>query len=146
MPIATSEMLSRLMAGGLDGDNLVMVVRCIETRDLVAAIKGMIAAGLPAQVIGVCTAEAAMILQRLPALNGRDVSNAEWRRVRFEVFERDGYRCVYCDVECESPHADHIIPRSRGGPSTLDNLATACPACNKSKKDRTPEEWRRGWQ
>lgn len=57
------------------------------------------------------------------------------RRIRFEVFKRDGFRCTYCgskspNVELE---ADHVIPRSRGGPDSLDNLTTACTACNRGK-------------
>lgn len=45
------------------------------------------------------------------------------------VFERDAYRCVTCgshiDLTC-----DHVIPESKGGPATLDNLQTMCRSCN----------------
>jgi hypothetical protein len=34
-------------------------------------------------------------------------------------------------------HIEHIIPRSRGGASELDDLALACPSCNLHKSDRT---------
>jgi 5-methylcytosine-specific restriction endonuclease McrA len=37
---------------------------------------------------------------------------------------------------------DHVIPVSRGGSSTLDNLVTACLACNLAKSTMTPKEWR----
>lgn len=73
-----------------------------------------------------------------------DVTEAVWRDLRARVFERDAYTCVYCDTtlpRCEL-QADHVTPRSRGGPSTFDNLATACGPCNLDKSDRTPEEWR----
>jgi hypothetical protein len=33
-------------------------------------------------------------------------------------------------------HVEHVIPHSKGGPSTLDNLALACPGCNLRKADR----------
>jgi CRISPR/Cas system Type II protein with McrA/HNH and RuvC-like nuclease domain len=35
---------------------------------------------------------------------------------------------------------DHIVPKSRGGPSTWENLATSCQACNGRKNNRTPDE------
>lgn len=51
------------------------------------------------------------------------------------VMERDAYRCVTCgshvDLTC-----DHIIPESKGGPTTLDNLQTMCRRCNCSKGNR----------
>ncbi len=53
-----------------------------------------------------------------------------------KVFERDRYRCKRChtwlDLTC-----DHIIPESKGGPTTLDNLQTLCRGCNSSKGART---------
>lgn len=49
-----------------------------------------------------------------------------------KVFERDKYRCRRCktwlDLTC-----DHIIPESKGGATTFDNLQTLCRRCNSSK-------------
>lgn len=64
----------------------------------------------------------------------------EYHQFRKEVFERDGYACVYCGSQL-SLSLDHVIPQSRGGAHTLDNLVTACRRCNSSKGARTPEEW-----
>ena len=50
-------------------------------------------------------------------------------------------RCAYCGGPGPF-HIDHIIPWSRGGATTRDNLACACARCNLSKGARTPEEWR----
>jgi 5-methylcytosine-specific restriction endonuclease McrA len=65
-------------------------------------------------------------------------------KVRRRVFERDGFRCVYCG--CSSAEMtlslDHKLPRSRGGEDTEDNLVVACCPCNVSKGDRTYEEWK----
>lgn len=63
--------------------------------------------------------------------------------LRFDVFKRDGFRCRYCGAAAEDGavlHADHVIPQSKGGPTTLENLVTACFACNigKSDKDAAP--------
>lgn len=58
---------------------------------------------------------------------------------RREVFRRDGYTCQYCG-STKKLTIDHIIPRSKGGPHTWDNVATACEKCNGRKSDRTPKE------
>lgn len=57
------------------------------------------------------------------------------KRVRFEVFKRDGFRCSYCgrhppDVLLE---CDHIVPVVEGGEDDEDNLTTACFDCNRGK-------------
>lgn len=52
--------------------------------------------------------------------------------MRWEVFRRDGYACVRCGSLSDLT-ADHIVPRSRGGPATLDNLQTLCRSCNSTK-------------
>ncbi|WP_420450458.1 HNH endonuclease [Ilumatobacter sp.] len=57
---------------------------------------------------------------------------------RRAVFARDEHRCQYCGGRADS--IDHVVPRSRGGPHTWENVAAACRACNLSKRDRTPEE------
>lgn len=65
-----------------------------------------------------------------------------WLELRATVFARDGHRCVYCGDVTEPLHCDHVVPFSKGGRSTLDNLATACASCNISKGAKTLEEWR----
>ena len=66
----------------------------------------------------------------------------DWAARRMTVFKRDDYTCRYCGLRVESPHCDHVFPRSRGGSDDLENLATACPACNLSKSAKTPAEWK----
>ena len=56
--------------------------------------------------------------------------------LRFDVFNRDGFRCVYCGrgpAQGMLLEADHVIPRAAGGPDTLANLVTACQDCNRGK-------------
>jgi len=48
--------------------------------------------------------------------------------------------CTYCDASGELQW-EHIIPKSRGGPDTIDNLVLACPSCNQKKGNRSPFEW-----
>ncbi len=50
------------------------------------------------------------------------------------VFTRDGGRCQYCGARADS--IDHVVPRSRGGPHTWENVVAACRPCNVSKRDR----------
>jgi 5-methylcytosine-specific restriction endonuclease McrA len=52
--------------------------------------------------------------------------------LRTEVLDRDGWRCVYCGSDKEL-QIDHIIPQSRGGATTLDNLECLCGTCNREK-------------
>jgi 5-methylcytosine-specific restriction endonuclease McrA len=57
------------------------------------------------------------------------------------VLLRDDHRCQYCGVRGERfLTVDHVVPRSRGGPSTFENLVCACQPCNTRKKNRTPGE------
>lgn len=57
---------------------------------------------------------------------------------RRTVFARDGHRCQYCGMPAES--IDHVVPRSRGGKHTWDNVVAACRRCNTRKEDRLPHE------
>jgi 5-methylcytosine-specific restriction endonuclease McrA len=58
---------------------------------------------------------------------------------RVNVYKRDGHACVYCGSR-DSLTLDHVIPRSRGGRDSWDNLVTACQRCNTEKGDCTPQE------
>ena len=58
------------------------------------------------------------------------------------ILIRDRYVCQYCAKPLRSHEItlDHIVPRSRGGESNWENLATCCPPCNVKKGSRLPEE------
>jgi 5-methylcytosine-specific restriction endonuclease McrA len=58
---------------------------------------------------------------------------------RFNVFLRDRFTCQYCGAR-EELTFDHVIPRSKGGMTTWDNVVAACSACNLRKGDRLPRE------
>jgi len=58
---------------------------------------------------------------------------------RQNIFKRDGCSCVYCGTH-EDLTLDHVLPKSRGGRTTWDNLTTACKRCNTRKGNRTPDE------
>lgn len=58
---------------------------------------------------------------------------------RKNVMRRDRHRCQYCGKR-DSLTIDHVMPRSRGGRDTWENLVTACVPCNNRKGGRTPDE------
>ena len=57
---------------------------------------------------------------------------------RRSVFARDGHRCQYCGSQAEN--IDHVIPRSRGGTHSWENVVAACRRCNTAKEDHLLEE------
>lgn len=61
---------------------------------------------------------------------------------RENIYKRDNYECVYCG--CSNVRIltlDHVIPQSKGGKDTWENLVTACKVCNSEKADLTLEEY-----
>jgi 5-methylcytosine-specific restriction endonuclease McrA len=82
-------------------------------------------------------------------MNGKDPKRKEFYRsgdkiTRQGVLDRTGYRCHLCKrrvrLTGNPNHAlyfqvDHIIPRSKGGTHTWDNVATCCRSCNGKKGD-----------
>ena len=66
----------------------------------------------------------------------RDVSLS----LRLKVLNRDNFKCVFCGKSPATDfgtklHIDHILPFSKGGKSTLENLQTLCEECNLGKSD-----------
>jgi len=59
---------------------------------------------------------------------------------RKNILKRDGYKCAYCGRSDLPLTIDHVIPRSKGGKDTWENLVAACYRCNNKKGNRTPAE------
>ncbi len=59
---------------------------------------------------------------------------------RRNLFFRDAHTCQYCRYKGDDLTLDHVVPRSRGGGDTWENLVTACVRCNVKKGNRTPKE------
>lgn len=55
------------------------------------------------------------------------------------IYKRDNHRCAYCNSK-ENLTIDHIIPTSRGGKNTWENMISCCGRCNLKKGNRTPDE------
>ncbi len=62
------------------------------------------------------------------------------RALREAVLIRDGGRCQYCGLmqvgQGATFHIDHVVPHSKAGPTSLDNLALQCPHCSLRKADK----------
>ncbi len=58
---------------------------------------------------------------------------------RFNLFLRDRFTCQYCGNPDDLTF-DHVIPRSKGGQTTWDNVVAACSACNLKKSNHLPAE------
>ena len=59
---------------------------------------------------------------------------------RKNILRRDGHRCQFCGRGDIPLTIDHVLPLSRGGEDTWENLVCACVRCNNKKGDRTPDE------
>jgi 5-methylcytosine-specific restriction endonuclease McrA len=57
-----------------------------------------------------------------------------------ELFDSKDHKCEYCGCDGRLG-LDHVIPFSRGGGNTIDNVVPCCPSCNFEKNDKTPEEY-----
>ena len=57
---------------------------------------------------------------------------------RRAVFARDDWKCQYCASPAEN--LDHVVPRSRGGEHTWENVVAACRRCNSKKENRMAED------
>jgi len=78
-----------------------------------------------------------IILRNYVRIPGRQVPVS-----RRGVLRRDAQRCGYCGGHATT--IDHVLPRSRGGKDSWENLVACCLKCNNIKGDRTPAEM--GWR
>jgi len=91
----------------------------------------------------VLTPSMAIRIPRVVALKDFDrLPRQEVKFSRHNIYLRDGNRCQYCGHRFSSSELslDHVIPLSRGGSSSWENVVCACLACNVKKGNRTPHE------
>lgn len=76
-----------------------------------------------------------VILTLGPSTYGALMRKAIGKRVRFDVFKRDLFKCQYCGAHPPAVllHVDHIKPVASGGTNVIHNLVTACAPCNLGK-------------
>ncbi len=115
---------------------------CAARRALVLVLKGVASA----EEDEADTIASARMCMNLPSV----IRLLEYRRIprqprslsRKNILLRDRFTCQYCGLRAPAGELtmDHVIPRSRGGASTWENLVASCICCNNKKGNRTPEE------
>ena len=115
---------------------------CAARRAIVLVLKGL---AMPEEENGNLL-HAARITMRVPSV----IRLLEYRRIphqtralsRKNILLRDHNTCQFCGrvFPASELTLDHVLPRSRGGRSSWENLVASCYACNNRKGDRTPEE------
>jgi HNH endonuclease len=73
-----------------------------------------------------------------PEIPAADIDFYNVRENRVKVYERDAYKCRYCEKQLTRFTAtlDHVVPVSEGGGNSFENLVTACLGCNSRKQKR----------
>jgi hypothetical protein len=135
------ECASEANAGGAfawDADAVADILNC-ETAEITAVFSEIEAAGLIAG--GVVTSWAKF---NAPAYSDdlRPPTHI-WAAIRDRVFARDDFTCAYCGARGVKLECDHVVPVSRGGSNSDENLVAACKPCNRSKSNMLVEEWAR---
>lgn len=75
---------------------------------------------------------------RRVAASGSDLTDAQWQQIL------DAWaRCAYCGTDALALQRDCVLPISRGGRYTLDNVVPACRSCNASKCNEEVTSWMR---
>lgn len=59
---------------------------------------------------------------------------------RRNILRRDGFQCQYCGSKKGPLTIDHVLPKTRGGLDSWENLVCACVSCNNKKGNKTPEQ------
>jgi 5-methylcytosine-specific restriction endonuclease McrA len=115
---------------------------CAARRALVLVLKGVAAP----EEFAPSLLRSARHVMKLPSV----IRLLEYRRIphqtralsRKNILMRDRYTCQYCHKTLPSGELtlDHVVPRSRSGETTWENLVACCHRCNNRKGNRTPEE------
>lgn len=115
---------------------------CAARRALVLVLKGVASAEehTPHQIRSARHAVPVPSVIRL--LEYRRIPHQTRALSRKNILMRDRYTCQYCHRTLPSAELtlDHVVPRSRAGETTWENLVACCHACNNRKGNRTPEE------
>ena len=115
---------------------------CAARRALVLVLKG-VASAEEETTIAIHSARRSVSLPSvIRLLEYRRIPHQTRALSRKNILMRDRYTCQYCHRVMPSGELtlDHVIPRSRSGESSWENLVACCHPCNNRKGNRTPDE------
>lgn len=115
---------------------------CAARRALILILKGIAAAEEHAPSPVASSRQAIPLPSVIRLLEYRRIPHQTRALSRKNILMRDKYQCQYCMRILPSGELtlDHVIPRSRAGETTWENLVACCHPCNNRKGARTPEE------
>jgi 5-methylcytosine-specific restriction endonuclease McrA len=115
---------------------------CAARRALVLVLKGVASAEEHAPMDVHSTRRVIRLPSVIRLLEYRRIPHQTRALSRKNILMRDRYTCQYCHRTLPSGELtlDHVIPRSRSGETSWENLVACCHRCNNHKGSRTPEE------
>lgn len=115
---------------------------CAARRALVLVLKGVAAAEEHSSSFVHSSRQALPMPSVIRLLEYRRIPHQTRALSRKNILMRDRYTCQYCHKTLPSGELtlDHVVPRSRAGETTWENLVACCHPCNNRKGSRTPEE------
>lgn len=115
---------------------------CAARRALVLVLKGVASAEEHSQAHVHSSRHTVRVPSVIRLLEYRRIPHQTRALSRKNILMRDRYTCQYCGKVMNSSELtlDHVIPRSRAGETTWENLVACCNPCNNRKGSRTPEE------
>jgi 5-methylcytosine-specific restriction endonuclease McrA len=115
---------------------------CAARRALVLVLKGVASAEEHSPHTVHSSRRALILPSVIRLLEYRRIPHQTRALSRKNILMRDRYTCQYCMKTLPSAEMtlDHVIPRSRSGETTWENLVACCHHCNNKKGCRTPEE------
>ncbi len=143
-------MIERILKLDIGGRPIAWITReegaLMYCRDQVAWEAGMEHIVLRGGISRVTGGRSVLFVSTIVAANdvhrGLDLLNDVPALTNRRLFRRDNHMCLYCGdylYDCELTR-DHVVPVSRGGPDTWENVVTACRICNHRKADRLLDE------
>ena len=115
---------------------------CAARRALVLVLKGVASAEEESAAHVHSSRHAMRIPSVIRLLEYRRIPHQTRALSRKNILMRDRYTCQYCHRVMSSAELtlDHVVPRSRAGETTWENLVACCHPCNNRKGSRTPDE------
>lgn len=115
---------------------------CAARRALVLVLKGVASAEAHSAAYVHGARQSLQLPSVIRLLEYRRIPHQSRALSRKNILLRDRYTCQYCGKALPSGELtlDHVIPRSRAGDSSWENLVASCNPCNNRKGNRTPDE------